>query len=298
MADKANKIVAIFGNHMVLTQVLDDLNQSGFNRDEISVLAKNHDFNDSDVDQVRTYSTGGYPSATLERPVVKDSFREDNLSDKVGRGLDNMGMERAANAVDRDRDRYEAKIPGRDVITPVDPITGVDAGTAYNNTVVDDVYVDRTVTPAGYVGRDEELIGDKVMVNRDTDLEETNDVRVKDPNALIKDSVKGGTLGLLAGAAALLIPGIGPVFAAGPIAAAIGALAAGAAVGTTAGALVGLFQDEGIPSDRVDAYRAAFDAGKAIIILKPKNEQDEMTELNLARSILNRHNPELVELIA
>ncbi len=309
MADRADKIVAIFGNQMELQQVLDDLNQSGFNRDEISVLAKNMDHVQEDVNEVRAYSTGTYPSATLERPVTRDNLK-DNFSDKVGRGLDRMGMHGAADTVDRDRDRYDSAyntaIPGRDVITPTNTITGVDAGTAYNRVdrVEDDVYVDRRVDYASDTAFrredvvDQELIGDKVNVNRDKQLEDTNDVRVKDPNALIKDSVKGGTLGLLAGAAALLIPGVGPVFAAGPIAAAIGALATGAAVGTTAGALVGLFQDEGIPSDRVDAYRSAFDAGKAIVIIKPKNEQDEMTELNLARSILNRHNPEMVELIS
>lgn len=276
MADRANKIAAIFGNHMILNQVLDELNQSGFNRDEISVLMKNQsDVVDvDDVDTVRTYSTGTYPSATLERPVVKDTFKYDR--DVI--------------------DPVDASIPGHGLATPGTPITGVDAGTAYSNTTYGTSF-DKDRKVYGDV-RDAELVGDKVNVNRETDLEDTNDVAVKDPNALMKDSMKGGALGMLAGAAALLIPGVGPVFAAGPIAAAIGALATGAAVGTTAGALVGLFKDEGIPSDRVDAYRAAFDAGKAVIIVKPKNEHDEMTELNLARSIFNRHNPEMVELIS
>ncbi|PKL79367.1 MAG: hypothetical protein CVV27_01925 [Candidatus Melainabacteria bacterium HGW-Melainabacteria-1] len=280
MADRANKIVAIFGNHMVLNKVLDDLNQSGFNRDEISVLVKNNaDGVETDTDNdVRTYSTSSYPSATLERPVLDrtdTNWEQDRVDDTMDRsiGYDPLVGE---------------PVPGRDFRTPMDPVSGVDAGTAYNR---DSRYQDRNVA-------DEELIGDKVNVNRDTGLEDDNDVKVKDPNALIKDSVKGGTIGMLAGAAALLIPGIGPVIAAGPIAAAIAALATGAAVGTTAGAMVGLFKDEGIPADRIDTYRAAFEAGKAVVIIKPKNEQDEMTELNLARSIFNRHNPELVELIA
>jgi hypothetical protein len=329
MADRANKIAAIFGNTLILNQVLDELNQSGFNRDEISVLMKNQTDGvndvDTDVDTVRTYSTGSYPSATLERPVTSERMGSkvdrglDRMGDSIDRGLDRVGLDRAGDSINRGLDRtgdalnrdrtvydrdvidpVDASIPGHGLATPGTPITGVDAGTAYNNTTYGtdyDTTIDRDRKVYGDV-RDAELVGDKVNVNRETDLEDTNDVAVKDPNALMKDSMKGGALGLLAGAAALLIPGIGPVFAAGPIAAAIGALATGAAVGTTAGALVGLFKDEGIPSDRVDAYRAAFDAGKAVIIVKPKNEHDEMTELNLARSIFNRHNPEMVELIS
>lgn len=368
MADRADKIVAIFGNPMVLNQVLDDLNQSGFNRDEISVLMKNHEGLDNDVtgNDVRTYSAGGYPSATLERPSTTERLGDkvdrglDHVGNSLDRGLDRVGMDRAGDSLNRgldrvgdtfDRDNSNSNLgtPGRDFITPNTPITGVDAGTAYNNTEslgssfdnsgdlnlrndVSDVHTTRiqdstvhssnvhstnvhgtginsglqnpgvydtnTVQGGHTDPRHEELIGDKVNVNRETDLQDRHDVSVKDPNALIKDSTKGGILGLLAGAAALLIPGIGPVMAAGPIAAAIGALATGAAIGTSAGALVGLFKDEGIPSDRVDAYRSAFDAGKAIVIIKPKNEQDEMTELNMARSILNRYNPEMVELIS
>jgi hypothetical protein len=319
MADRADKIVAIFGNHMVINTVLDELNQSGFNRDEISVLMKNQtEFdNDLDTNDVRTYSTGGYPSATLERPVTKERLGDkvdrglDRMGNSIDRGLDKVGLDRTGDTLNRGFDRvgdtlssrpagYDPVIDrtGSDLVTPGTPITGYNTDRTLNSNlgttnVHGTNYVDRD-----FVDRDDELIGDKVNVNRETSLEDTHDVSVKDPNALMKDSMKGGVMGLLAGAAALLIPGIGPVFAAGPIAAAIGALATGAAVGTTAGALVGLFQDEGIPSDRVDAYRAAFDAGKAIVIIKPKNEQDEMTELNLARGILNRHNPELVELIS
>ena len=53
----------------------------------------------------------------------------------------------------------------------------------------------------------------------------------------------GGTLGLLAGIGALTIPGLGPLIAAGPIAAALAGLGAGGAVGGLTGALVGI----GIP---------------------------------------------------
>lgn len=280
MADHMNKVVAIFGNHQLLKDTLDDLNRSGFTKDEISVLIKRQP-DDTEVvvdDEVRTYTTATYPS-TIDRTTLNRSRVVDETIDRpIGRETE------FTDPVLRDRNMgYDpitgTTLPAEDYV-PLQrnhQITGVDAGTAYNRDVVVDKDVD---------------------VNRlDKNIDDENEVAVKDPNALMKDSMAGGALGLLAGAAALLIPGVGPVIAAGPIAAALAALATGAAVGTTAGALMGLFQDEGIPSDRVDTYRAAFDAGKGIVIIKPKNEGDEISELNLARSILNRHNPELVEMI-
>lgn len=278
MADKVNKIAAIFGNSIQLKSALDDLNQAGFDQNEISVLVKNNSDASLDLDdnEVRTYSTGSYPAATLERPLVGGTrtVYETPLSGEA--------------------------VPGRSFTTPAHTITGVDAGTAFNRDYPytdREVFVERDVMDRELV-EEHEQFGDKVNVNRDTSIEDVNDVRVKDPNALIKDSIKGGALGMLAGAVALLIPGIGPVFAAGPIAAAVGALATGAAVGTTAGALVGLFKDEGVPADRIDTYRKAFEAGKAVVIIKPKKDMDDMAGINLARTVLNRHNPELVELLS
>jgi hypothetical protein len=53
----------------------------------------------------------------------------------------------------------------------------------------------------------------------------------------------GGTLGLLVGLGALVIPGIGPLLAAGPIVATLAGVGAGGAAGGIIGALVGM----GIP---------------------------------------------------
>ncbi|HEY9126333.1 MAG TPA: DUF3341 domain-containing protein, partial [Acidobacteriaceae bacterium] len=51
--------------------------------------------------------------------------------------------------------------------------------------------------------------------------------------------VIGGTLGLLAGMGAFLIPGVGPLLAAGPIIATLAGVGAGGAVGGLLGALIG-----------------------------------------------------------
>lgn len=156
----------------------------------------------------------------------------------------------------------------------------------------DDVSTDevRTYSTATYPGT-AATQGRPVTQERVETQIEKDDVSEKDPNALGKASVTGGVLGALAGLAALAIPGVGPVLATGTIASAIGAMAAGGAVGMTAGAIGGLLKDEGLPSDRVDIYREAFEAGKGVIIV----DANEDVNILRARDILNRFNPEYID---
>ncbi|CAH0345235.1 general stress protein [Bacillus sp. CECT 9360] len=77
--------------------------------------------------------------------------------------------------------------------------------------------------------------------------------------------VLGGTAGLLAGIGALAIPGIGPILAAGPIAATLTGAALGAGAGGLAGALIGM----GIPEDEADRYERDVKDGKLLVLLDP-----------------------------
>ncbi|MBO8125912.1 MAG: hypothetical protein H0Z38_01605 [Firmicutes bacterium] len=75
----------------------------------------------------------------------------------------------------------------------------------------------------------------------------------------------GGLAGLLAGAGALAIPGIGPIVAAGPIAAGL----SGAVVGGIAGGLV----DLGIPQERGEYYEEQVQKGNILVALKAEDDQ-------------------------
>lgn len=75
----------------------------------------------------------------------------------------------------------------------------------------------------------------------------------------------GGAAGLLAGVGALAIPGIGPILAAGPIAATLTGAAVGAGTGGLAGALIGM----GIPEDEADQYERDVKEGKLLVMLDP-----------------------------
>ena len=74
----------------------------------------------------------------------------------------------------------------------------------------------------------------------------------------------GGLGGVLAGIGALAIPGIGPIVAAGPIAAGLAGAAAGAGVGGLAGALIGM----GIPDDEAERYETHFNEGKILVLVE------------------------------
>ncbi|WP_238655177.1 general stress protein [Paenibacillus piscarius] len=75
--------------------------------------------------------------------------------------------------------------------------------------------------------------------------------------------VVGGVTGLLAGIGALAIPGIGPILAAGPIAATL----TGAAIGVGAGGLVGGLIGLGIPEDEAREYEGYIDKGKILVLV-------------------------------
>ena len=95
-------------------------------------------------------------------------------------------------------------------------------------------------------------------------------------------AVLGGIGGILVGMGALAIPGIGPVVAAGPIAAGLAGAAGGAVAGGLIGGLIGL----GIPEEEAHTYAEGVRRGHTLVLAKTSDEQAD-----LASSVMNRHNP-------
>ncbi|WP_217595536.1 YsnF/AvaK domain-containing protein [Cohnella sp. GbtcB17] len=75
--------------------------------------------------------------------------------------------------------------------------------------------------------------------------------------------VLGGVTGLLAGLGLLAVPGIGPLLAAGPIAATLSGAAVGAGAGGLVGGLIGL----GIPEDEAERYNEYVNDHKLLVIV-------------------------------
>lgn len=73
----------------------------------------------------------------------------------------------------------------------------------------------------------------------------------------------GGLAGLLAGVGALVIPGIGPMIAAGPIAATLTGAVLGAGTGGVAGALIGM----GLSEEEANRYDTHVREGKFLVLV-------------------------------
>jgi hypothetical protein len=104
----------------------------------------------------------------------------------------------------------------------------------------------------------------------------------------IGGGVLGGVLGLLVGVGALAIPGIGPVLAAGPLAAALGAAGAstvvGAGIGAAAGGVIGALVGAGIPEEDASFYAEGIRRGGTLVMVK---SSDEMA--NRAYDVMQRY---------
>ncbi|MCR4419918.1 MAG: hypothetical protein QHH27_08080 [Clostridia bacterium] len=95
--------------------------------------------------------------------------------------------------------------------------------------------------------------------------------------------VLGGLAGLALGAGALAIPGLGPIIAAGPIAAAL----SGAATGGLAGSLI----DWGIPEAEGRRYEEDVRQGKTLVSVR-----SDANRADQAATVLRRHGGENVRL--
>lgn len=77
----------------------------------------------------------------------------------------------------------------------------------------------------------------------------------------------GGTAGLIVGLMGLAIPGVGPIVAAGPLAAAL----AGAGVGAVAGGLIGGLTRAGVPEEHAHVYAEAVRRGGALVTVRAED---------------------------
>lgn len=99
-------------------------------------------------------------------------------------------------------------------------------------------------------------------------------------------AVLGGLAGLLVGLGALVIPGIGPVVAAGTLATALGSTALGAGLGAAAGGLVGALVGAGIPEEDAHVYSEGIRRGGALVSVQVATDDDA----DRAAGIMDRHN--------
>jgi hypothetical protein len=102
----------------------------------------------------------------------------------------------------------------------------------------------------------------------------------KDRKGALTGMAVGGTVGAMLGAAAaIMVPGVGPVLAGGILASAFGGAIAGVATGGILGAMIGL----GVSEEEAQFYEREFHEGRAIVAVRAGGRAAEAGE------ILRRH---------
>lgn len=94
----------------------------------------------------------------------------------------------------------------------------------------------------------------------------------------------GALTGALVGLAALAVPGIGPVLAAGPLVAALGGGAVGAVAGAATGGVVAALVKTGLPEQDAQYYAEGIRRGGTLVTV---NTSEDMVPRAL--DIMNRH---------
>jgi hypothetical protein len=93
----------------------------------------------------------------------------------------------------------------------------------------------------------------------------------------------GGIFGLLAGAAFLWVPGLGPLVIAGPLAAALLAGSEGAVLGAAGGGALGALVGWGVSKRHIVKYIDKLKEGKLLLLVRGTPE-----EIDRARAVLER----------
>lgn len=91
-------------------------------------------------------------------------------------------------------------------------------------------------------------------------------------------TVLGGGAGLLTGLGVMAIPGVGPIVAAGWLAATLAGAAAGAVAGGATGGLIGAMTDSGVDEDSAHVYAEGVRRGGTLLTVQVEEDQAARVE--------------------
>lgn len=108
-------------------------------------------------------------------------------------------------------------------------------------------------------------------VERSTDVHEESDAASGAGAGAVTGGILGGIGGLLVEAGVLLIPGVGPFIAAGPLMATLTGIVAGGAAGGLVGALVGM----GVDKTEAKDYEGKLNEGKILVLVDTEDDRSD-----------------------
>ncbi len=234
-------ISAIFATLDQAQLAVQQLREIGVAPDDIALVARQGDAGTepAGIAEITPAGEDTYRRSADELP--NDEDLPSTVADQIGTPADEMaGTPRAGLS------RDEGTIPRVDA--PADP----------------EIYSDFVDSDADYRTRSDEgaaQTGEPAPDNRA--LADDTDVPVTHVTAR-SGAVAGGLAGLVTGLAALAIPGIGPIVAAGPIAGALIGLVAG----TIGGGLLGALLDAGVPEEHARAFAGRVAEGGVLLTVR------------------------------
>jgi hypothetical protein len=104
-------------------------------------------------------------------------------------------------------------------------------------------------------------------------------VRIDETTGILAGGMLGGIAGWLLGAAAVAVPGLGALVAAGALVGALG----GAGIGAAAGGLIGTLVDHGVSHEEAEFYHEQVRLGSTLVIVRDAGRSDE------AQAIMRQH---------
>jgi len=248
-------VSALFDNNQAAQAVITELRQIGISGDAISIISRNED---------KENRTNKADAAGVSSEVVG----EGDLTYRASNELPN----------DEDLPTTQAQMTGSATpvvfdfeVPPDEPLGGsrqlglspdsdmVRRNEADTNADVD-IYTDFPDSPGG-VNPNSPAAANAAASSTEQMAAEVGQQRV---GSGIIGAGLGGVTGLLVGLAALAVPGIGPVLAAGPLAAAIGGMLAGGA----AGGIIGVLATEGVPEEFARQYAASIEQGDTLVSVR------------------------------
>ncbi|GER88275.1 hypothetical protein KDW_24370 [Dictyobacter vulcani] len=264
MAEAEQKvIVGIFEDRRAVVSTMDALLKAGFNEEQLGFVARTPD---EHVEQARQHVQHGHGPKAVARGIIggllgaADILLVPFIGPADATNIFASVLPVTEEALDH--------LPYPDSKHDHEPVQRPDEALRTNEAPADSVAEPLPVTPA-------ENAAERPIEERSAEHDERTSV--------IAGGVIGGALG--AAAAALFLPGIGPIVAGGIIASALG----GGAVGSVAGSFLGTLTDLGIPREHAHHYTEDIKSGRTIVTVQDSARREEAIQILRQHGALDVH---------
>ncbi|GCE05303.1 hypothetical protein [Dictyobacter aurantiacus] len=247
-------VVGVFEDRKAVIQAMDALIKAGFKEDQLGFVART---SEEHVDQAKHHVQHGHGPKAIARGIIGGILGAADilLVPFIGPADATNVLATALPVTEEAIDKLPYPGSKNDKVAVERP---------------DDVF--RTDTPVSESQSDVVAPAQQEATVEEQEREQEHE-QAEQRKSIVAGGVVGGALG--AAAAALFLPGIGPIVAGGIVAAALG----GGAIGSVAGSFLGTLTDMGIPQEHARQYAQDVKEGRTILTMKDGARAGEASEI-------------------